>query len=101
MGRKTVDNSDLLRWRSLAAADVLTAVADYIKQDRDFKPRINAQSTRWHVSAGGAEFEILCTGSKFLDTRASKGGGGAVDLVMHLLGLDFKQAVALLRSKGM
>ncbi|MEK7891600.1 hypothetical protein AAB992_31315 [Burkholderia contaminans] len=100
MGRKAVDNSDLVRWRTLAATDTLHLLADYAKQDRSFIPRTSHQSTRWHAKVNGAEFEILCTGPKFLDTRAGKGGGGAIDMAMHLLRLDFKQAVNLLRSKG-
>jgi integrase len=94
------DNSELVRWRSLNAQDVLSVLADYAKQDCDFKPRTSHRSTRWHATANGFEFEILCTGPKFLDTRGGKGGGGAVDLAMHLLGLDFKQAICLLRCKG-
>jgi hypothetical protein len=30
--------------------------------------------------------------------RAERGGGGAVDFVMHLFSLDFKGAVQLLRD---
>lgn len=30
---------------------------------------------------------------RFYDHRAGKGGGGAIDLAMHVLGCDFKQAV--------
>lgn len=100
MGRKSVDNSELARWRSLAAADTLRLLADYVKQDRSFIPRASHQSTRWHVRANGVEFEILCTGPKFLDTRGGNGGGGAIDLAKHLLGLDFRRAVAVLRDKG-
>ena len=101
MRRKAVDNLDLARWRELAATDVLLSLSDYARQDREFKPTTSHQSTRWHVRAARGEFEILCTGPKFLDTRGGKGGGGAIDLAMHLLGLDFKQAVSVLRSKGL
>ncbi|MBZ3343388.1 hypothetical protein IPR00_22095, partial [Xanthomonas perforans] len=37
--------------------------------------------------------ELLATGPKWYDTRAEKGGGGAIDLAMHLLRLDFVSAV--------
>ena len=36
--------------------------------------------------------------AKFFDTRADKGGGGAIDLAMHLLRLDFVAAVKRLSS---
>lgn len=100
MPRRAVDNLELERWRQLPAADVLRGLADHAKQDRDFHPRESRLSTRWHASIAGQDFELLCTGPKFLDTRANKGGGGAVDLAMHLFSLGFKQAVAVLRNRG-
>jgi len=45
----------------------------------------------------GRDFELLTTGLKWFDTRANVGGGGSIDLAMHLLQLDFKQAVRKLR----
>lgn len=100
MRRKAVDNSEIHRWRALPAADVLCALSEYAKRDTTFHPKVSHLSTRWNVSAGGFEYEILCTGSKFLDMRNGKGGGGAIDMAMHLLRLDFLHAVALLRARG-
>ncbi len=42
---------------------------------------------------------INITGSKFYDWQHLKGGGGAIDLVMHVNGCDFKQAVAWLNDR--
>ena len=39
------------------------------------------------------------TGSKFYDWKELKGGGGAIDLVMHLNDCDFKQSVAWLNDR--
>jgi hypothetical protein len=55
-------------------------------------------TTRWHATVGGHDFEILCTGPKFWDGRAVRGGGGAIDLAMHLFGVDFKDAVGRLKK---
>lgn len=96
-----VDENMLQHWRNLDASHVLAALADHVKEDPDFKPLKNSQTTRWHARVGTYEFELLCTGPKFLDTRAGQGGGGAVDMAMHLLGLSFKKAVSLLRSKNL
>ena len=41
---------------------------------------------------------ISITGSKFYDWQHLKGGGGAIDLVMHVNQCDFKQAVAWLND---
>jgi hypothetical protein len=42
---------------------------------------------------------INITGSKFYDWQHLKGGGGAIDLVMHVNGCNFKQAVAWLNDR--
>jgi hypothetical protein len=44
---------------------------------------------KWHTSAGA----LSVTGAKFMNWHGSVGGGGAIDLVMHLNHLDFKTAV--------
>lgn len=88
-----IDNLKLERYRSFPADVILVAVADHAKLDPTFKPIKNSESARWHASIAGKEFEFVLTGSKFWDTRAEIGGAGAVDLVMHLMGLSFRKAV--------
>jgi len=44
---------------------------------------------KWHTSNG----IISITGQKFKNWSLQKGGGGAIDLVMHLYQLDFQPAV--------
>jgi hypothetical protein len=96
--RHYVDNLTLERWRQIDASAVLERLGCYSKPDMSFEP-IRARGTqRFHVNADGIEFELLLAGPKFFDTRAKRGGGGAVDLVMHLYGLDFKGAVSRLRG---
>ncbi len=87
-----IQTTVLLRWQQLDAAVVLSAIADHAKKDRTFTPTKSRESSRWHASVGSREFELLLTGPKFWDTRARQGGGGAVDLVMHLARMDFRQA---------
>ncbi|MCX7246694.1 MAG: hypothetical protein NTX31_03305 [Burkholderiales bacterium] len=96
--RGRVDSAELERYRSMDCEDVLPKISDYVKADPSFNPIGNSHTRRWHLRAGGREFELLSTGPKFYDTRAKRGGGGAIDLVMHLRCLDFKQAVAWLRE---
>jgi|JI10StandDraft_1071094.scaffolds.fasta_scaffold1191364_2 hypothetical protein len=99
MRGRSVDNLELARWRSMHVVEVLhSALCDYAKPDPTFSPLTSEDTSRWHVSACGQDFELLCTGTKFFDTRAQRGGGGAVDLVMHLYALDFKGAVQRLRQ---
>lgn len=44
---------------------------------------------KWHTSRG----VLSVTGAKFMNWTRGQGGGGAIDLVMHLHGLGFAQAV--------
>jgi Plasmid recombination enzyme/Protein of unknown function (DUF3991)/Toprim-like len=46
-----------------------------------------------------ADHIINITGSKFYDWQVLKGGGGAIDLVMHVNHYDFKQAVTWLNDR--
>lgn len=48
---------------------------------------------KWRTAQG----PISTTGMKFMNWNQGHGGGGAIDLAMHLNGLDFKAAVDWLR----
>jgi hypothetical protein len=96
--RKLVDDQTLEQWRSLDAIVVLEQLGCYAKLDPSFLPVSAKHTARLHVNANGRDLELLITGPKFWDTRANKGGGGAVDLVMHLFSVDFKHALPILRS---
>jgi hypothetical protein len=48
---------------------------------------------KWHTPKG----DISITGMKFMNWHQSLGGGGAIDLAMHLNDLDFRRAVAWLQ----
>lgn len=97
MGRRSVDNLTLERWRALDALLVLEKLGCYAKADNTFKPLSSQGTQRYHVNTEGRDFELLLSGPKFFDTRLKRGGGGAVDLVMHLRHVDFKGATDLLR----
>lgn len=101
MARRTVDNDELERWRGLHAVVLVERLSTYAKQDPSYQPRLRQATTRWHCDVDGAEFELLCCGPKFYDCRAKRGGGGAIDLVMHLKRLQFAGAVSLLRTSGL
>lgn len=79
---------------------VLAGVATYAKKDMSYVPTHGADSARWHATVGLVDFELLLTGPKFWDCHERVGGGGAVDLAMHLLRCDFRAAVKRLRAAG-
>ena len=98
---RSVDNSELGRWRELDSIHVLRLLAEHVKEDLSFHPSSSHLTTRWHVHVAGHDWEFLCTGPKFWDVRMDCGGGGAVDLVMHIYGLNFKAAAKLLKDMGL
>jgi hypothetical protein len=65
----------------------LSAVLLAIGADRD-----RYDKARWHTPKG----VISVTGMKFFNWNCSVGGGGAIDLIIHVFGLDFKGALAWL-----
>ena len=54
-----------------------------------------ADRRKWHTSAG----VLWVTGAKFMNWNLGVGGGGAIDLVIHLYHLDFKAAVTWLADR--
>jgi hypothetical protein len=77
----------------MPASAALALLAAHVKLDPTFTPVKDDQSCRWHANTARGDFEILTTGVKWYDTRARHGGGGAIDLTMHLLGVSFVDAV--------
>ena len=93
---RRVNETKLERWRAISSERVLKAIAEHAKPDPTFTPTGDASTQRWYASVCGSDFELLLTGPRFFNTRAACGGGGAVDLVMHLTSKSFTAATALL-----
>ena len=75
---------DLGRLRAVPLAEVLARLGAV--KDRHDK-------ARWKTDRG----TLSVNGARFFDWHAHAGGGGAIDLVMHLRGASFKEAVAWLQ----
>ena len=83
-------------------ASALERLGAHLKQDVTYRPTAaDPRTQRVHVNAGGHDWELLLAGTKFYDTHARRGGGGGVDLVMHLWCVPFKQAANMLREAGL
>jgi hypothetical protein len=76
--REIRDRADHVRGIPLQEVLLLTGA----KRDRYDK-------AKWHTDKG----VISCTGMKFMNWNEQTGGGGAIDLAMHLNNLAFKAAV--------
>ncbi len=97
--RRRLDRATLARLRAMPSEEALALLSIYLKVDRDYRPIKNHTTRRWHAHTERGHFEILTTGCKWYDTRARKGGGGAIDLVMHVEGVPFVDAVTYLRQR--
>ena len=87
-----VSRTELAAMQAMDAKVVLLKFADHAKIDPSFEAISSKHTSRWHARAGSREFELLLNGPKFYDTRQKRGGGGGIDLLMHLFQIDFKQA---------
>lgn len=96
--RKSFSPEVLAVFRAMPVIEALDLMGLYWKRDADFLPTKDRSTLRLHVSIGGGVVEILATGPRWYDTRIEKGGGGAIDLAMHLHRLDFVSAVKLLKQ---
>lgn len=91
--RRSFDESMLEQLRRMPSDQVLRRLAIHLKPDCTYVPRKTLESRRWHLLTERGDFEILTTGRRWFDTRERRGGGSAIDLAMHLLGVSFVEAV--------
>lgn len=83
-------NVDDLRRRAAVVREVsLETVLILRGAVRDRRDR-----SKWHTEQG----PLSLSGPKFMNWHRSRGGGGAIDLVMHLAQVDFRTAVAWLEQ---
>jgi hypothetical protein len=99
--------SEVQQARNVPLLQVLHHVCEYVKEDRGYKPHAAASgSRRFHVNCSKRDFRLILTGERWVDelvgrNATSRGGGGAIDLVMHLQRFDFVQAVKVcLEARG-
>lgn len=93
MAKLPFKRSEVDRLRALTWRQVLRIFDLVWSEDLTFVARKNGATRRVYVSVKEDVFEIVFTDEKWFDPRANKGGGGAIDLTMHLFGVDFLTAV--------
>src|SRR5690606_10325260 len=96
--RKSFPPELLEELRAMPVVAALDALGLYWKHDSDCVPVKDKRTVGVNVSLGGGGVERLATGPKWYDPRAGERGGGAVDLAMYLLRLDFVTAVKRFQS---
>lgn len=93
------DTDQINRARRVQFAKVLDFLGAYYKRDREYEPiDPGRKSVRVYVGYKGRDFRFILTGEKWLNDllpegHPFRGGGGAIDFVRHVTGLNFVQAV--------
>ena len=89
-------NRELTNWKN-KYKDIANKVRDLPLKDVVYELGLEPDpfdKHKWHSQ----QHTINITGSKFYDWKQMKGGGGAIDLVMHVNQCDYKQSVAWLND---
>jgi hypothetical protein len=98
--------SEKLRQQLENRVEELESENFYWKQQADQLRDLPLEDVAWHLGLDKADKGenrwkglgqvININGSKWYDFTAEKGGGGAIDLVMHVAGCNFRQSLAWL-----
>jgi hypothetical protein len=93
-----IQEATLTKLRGLDCQEVLEKLDIYSKKDIFFKPKGNPKTSRIFVNSLKFEGEMIVTGPKFYCPVLGKGGFGAIDLLMFLERLSFRNAVTKLEG---
>lgn len=100
MTRKKFSDEDLHRLRAIPLLLALNMLGVTYKKDQTYKPKKSQDSLRVIVTLqAGNCVTLQITGIRWYDKNVDKGGGGAIDLVMYLFGMSFREAVELLQKR--
>ena len=98
MAKKKFSDEELKRLREVPLLKALDALELHYQHDPDYKPRKSQESIRVIVSVKDLVYTLQITGMRWYDMHSKDGGGGAIDLTMHLMQCDFFQAAKLLQK---
>lgn len=90
---KRISPEQIAKVRAIPLETVLERLGFYVSRDSAFQPRVDKRTVSMFVSNDAGVRELIVTGEKWFDKRENVGGGGAIDLTMHLLGISFTKAV--------
>lgn len=99
--RHRFDDELITRFRVMTVEKAALLLGLYCKKDLHYESTTHKNSTCYHISKDGEVFEVIVTQLKWFSTRRGIGGGGAIDLTMHLYGEPFKAALdRLIKCQG-
>lgn len=93
---KAFDEELITRFRVMTVEQTARVLGLYCKQDKDYESSHYRNSKCFHISKDGEVFEIIVSQLKWYSTHRRFGGGGGIDLTIHLYGESFKAALTRL-----
>lgn len=84
--------SELNRLRAMSVEATLKLFNLPFRVDEDYRSYKNTDSKKLIVTIDSRQVELIITGEKWYDVESKRGGGGAIDLTMHLFREPFKAA---------
>lgn len=92
------DKDLIARFRMMSVEQTALTLGLYCKQDKEYRSTTHKHSSCFHISKDSEVFEIITTELKWYSTHRGCGGGGGIDLAMHLFGECFKAALLRLSA---
>jgi hypothetical protein len=95
------NSEQISRARRVRFDTVLDFIDAYHKRDHDYAPLDpSRKSVRVQISYQERDFRVVITGEKWVNEllpvdQPNRGGGGVIDFVRHITGLNFVQAVKI------
>lgn len=93
---KRLSAEEITRARAVPLVNALEKLGYCVSKDGAFEPRKTQRTMSVFISNEEDSRELILTGEKWFDKTSKTGGGGAIDLVVHLKGGRFTRAVRLL-----
>lgn len=90
--KNSIDPDLVSRLRSLPVEKMARILGLHFKQDKSYEPTKFPNSKCYHISLENQVFEIIVTGLKWYSVHRKFGGGGAIDLTMHIFNDSFTRA---------
>lgn len=84
--------SELDRLRAMSVEATLKLFNLPFRIDEDYRSYKNIDSKKLVITIDSRQTELIVTREKWYDVESKRGGGGAIDLTMHLFREPFKAA---------
>lgn len=96
--RTPIDPQQLEALRNLSVTELALVLGLPCSRDITYQSQRHAHSVCYRIMVSAKIYQIISTGSKWFSALQGVGGGGAIDLTMHLYGEPYQAALQRLRK---